>query len=451
MVFTFIKYTQPTWQFNLQPIHDRENASCIISETYTVDVPKDIDFETESAQISEVGYRLWQQGVLLKSKKNDYKKLQQLLPPSLKDEYAFLRKYWGFTWATYALLLRILTFKNPFKELPAYFGSRKIKRTLNITRPEIHQEYNHFYPSLEKQNPFISVIIPTLNRYEYLKDALLDLEQQTYKNFEVIIVDQSEKFDPTFYQDFSIKIKLIRQPEKRLWTARNAAIKSSEADFFLFFDDDSRVEPDWVMEHLKGIDYFNADISAGVSKATVGGKVAESYNYFRWADQFDSGNALVKRTVFEKIGLFDEQFNGMRMGDGEFGYRAFINGFTSISNYKAPRVHLKVSDGGLREMGSWDGFRPTKWLAPKPIPSVIYLYRKYLPKTLADNGILLGILLSNIPYKHKRNKYMLIISLGLSLLKLPVLLIQYFKADKIAKGMLKNKDLPIEILPLRLL
>lgn len=77
---------------------------------------------------------------------------------------------------------------------------------------------------------------------------------------------------------------------------------------------------------------------------------------------------MVKRAVFKRTGLFDEQFNGMRMGDGEFGYRAYLHGFKSISNHKAPRVHLS-KEGGFAEMGSWDGFRPTKWFAPQTTPS----------------------------------------------------------------------------------
>jgi len=63
--------------------------------------------------------------------------------------------------------------------------------------------------------------------------------------------------------------------------------------------------------------------------------------------------------------LFDEKFNGMRMGDGEFGMRAYTKGYKSISNPYAKRLHLKVSEGGLREMGSWDGFRPKKMVCPQ--------------------------------------------------------------------------------------
>jgi hypothetical protein len=35
-------------------------------------------------------------------------------------------------------------------------------------------------------------------------------------------------------------------------------------------------------------------------KQTSGGKIPESYSYFRWADQFDSGNAMVKEVCLKK-------------------------------------------------------------------------------------------------------------------------------------------------------
>jgi hypothetical protein len=172
----------------------------------------------------------------------------------------------------------------------------------------------------------------------------------------------------------------------------------------------------------------------------VGGKIPENYNCFRWADQFDSGNAMVKREVFRHIGLFDEQFNGLRMGDGEFGFRCYKHGYKSISNPLASRVHYKASEGGLREMGSWDGFRPKKWFAPKPVPSVVYLYKKYLPPHLYKHALLKGIILSNVPYKDKGSTKMLVVSIVLSLIKAPVLYTQYKKAEKIAKRMLQKDD-----------
>lgn len=402
----------------------------------------DTRFETLSARLADSGYNLCIRGKLLQSTAEDIKQQHALPAPTLKDEYTFVRKYWGTPWATFALLVRLITFKNPFKEITAYFATSKIKRINAHAQPFIDTSYATFQSSLVVAAPLVAVIIPTLNRYTYLKDVLHDLEKQSYKNFEVIVFDQSDNFDSNFYDQFNISIRLTYQKQKLLWTARNNAVKVTTAQYLLFFDDDSRVDENWIAEHLKCIDFYKADISAGVSIAALGQKRPQSYDYFRWADQFDSGNAMVKRVVFKHIGLFDEKFNGQRMGDGEFGYRAYLNGFKSMSNPNASRVHLKVGSGGLREMGSWDGFRPKKWFAPKPVPSVVYLLKKYLSKPLYRNSILIGIMLSNVPYKYKRSNKMLLLSMLLTIIKAPILLIQFNKAKTIAAKMQSSTQVP---------
>lgn len=438
MNFSFIQYTQPAWKFNIHPI--ASNFSACLYHPRLLQLPFEIEvddrYETQAAKNADIAYRAFNKGCLIKANQVQLQQIDYSELPSIKDEYIFLRKYWGNTWAAYALIRRLLSFNNPIKELQSYTSTNKVSKFHLYNSPVDYNNYHNFHSKLVAQQPLVSVIIPTLNRYIYLKDVLQDLEKQAYKNFDVIVVDQSDPFDENFYKQFNLNIKVIHQKEKLLWTARNRAIRESAADYLLFFDDDSRVDEDWIEHHLKTIDFFNADISAGVSLAVIGGKVPESYNFFRWADQFDSGNALVKRSVFKKIGLFDLQFNKQSMGDGEFGIRAYINGLSSISNPFAKRVHLKVSDGGLREIGHWDGFRPKKLFAPKPIPSVVYLYKKYYPKHLYREAVLLGIMLSNVAFNKKRGNNMMAKSVLLTFLKLPLLAIQLYRSLKKANAML---------------
>jgi glycosyltransferase involved in cell wall biosynthesis len=445
VLFKFIKYTQPGWQFNLIPSAEGSFASCYISEQTCPVEYLDERYETRSAQLADAGYYLWNKGVLLESTTQDINLLHASGNITLKDEYVFVRKYWGSSWAAFALMVRLLTFHNPFKEIDAFFATRSIRRTNVYEASNMHKDFEGFESGLVAFQPLVSVIIPTLNRYDYLKDVLRDLEKQCYKHFEVVVVDQSDNFQNDFYGNFNLNIKVFRQKEKLLWTARNKAIDLAKGSFLLFFDDDSRVEPDWIFQHLKCIDYFTADISAGVSLAHSGGKVSPSYNFFRWADQFDSGNAMVKRNVFEHIGVFDEQFNKQRMGDGEFGLRAYINGIRSISNPKASRQHLKVATGGLREMGSWDGFRSKKLFAPKPIPSVTYLYYKYFPRNLRRNALFMGMMFSNVPYKYKRNSSMLLISMFITFVKAPLLVVQFYRSRMMAKKMLQQTSSLVKI------
>lgn len=450
MQFSFIKYTQPGWIFNIQPSGNLSFSSCYYHPAYLplqedVEVEEDAAFETDPARYADIGYQAWNKGHLGWCKPEAMAKVQLLPKPSLNDEYTFIYKYWGRPWATYALMSRLFTLHNPFKEISAYVKTSPRRCVNPCVNTVDRSDYHTFKSPLVASAPPVAVIIPTLNRYVYLKDVLEDLEKQDYNNFEVIVVDQSNPYNDEFYKKFDLKLRVIHQKERLLWTARNNAVKATKAEYLLFFDDDSRVASDWIRHHLKCIDYFNCDISAGVSLSKVGMKIPANYSYFRWADQFDSGNAMVKRSLFTTIGLFDEQFNKQRMGDAEFGIRAYLNGYRSISNPCASRVHLKVKDGGLREMGSWDGFRPKKWFAPKPIPSVIFLYKKYYPKHLYRSVILLGIMLSNVSYKNKGNNKMLALSIVLTLIKSPVLLIQFLRARSIANKMLR-KDNGIKLL-----
>ena len=441
-MFQFIRYTQPTWPFHLIPSNADVFPSCYADHAHTDLQQADQQFETRQAQLTDIGFSLSNKGALISSSKENVAAIKQMPPISLADEYTFLRKYWGKVWAGYALLCRLATFKNPFKEIKAFYKTRNTAKVSIYGKAISYPEYDSYNSALVNGQPLVAVIIPTLNRYTYLKDVLHDLEKQDYQNFEVIIVDQSSPYDEAFYKQFNLNIKLIRQETRALWTARNNAVKSTDAEWLLFFDDDSRVEKDWITEHLKCVDFFQADVSAGVSLAVVGQKISDSYNYFRWATQFDSGNALVKRSVFKKAGLFNEQFNGQRMGDGEFGFRVYMNGIKSISNHKAARIHLKVSEGGLREMGSWDGFRPKKWFAPKPVPSVLYFFKMYLPKAYYRQAVLLGIILSNVSYKQKGSSKMLLLSVFLSVIKSPVLYIQYARARSLAQKMLTSGYTP---------
>ena len=124
------------------------------------------------------------------------------------------------------------------------------------------------------------------------------------------------------------------------------------------------------------------------------------------------------------------------MGDGEFGLRAYLAGFVGISNPYAKRIHLKVASGGLRQMGSWDGFRPTNLLAPRPIPSVLYLTRKYFGLRTCTLDLIIKVPPSISPLKYKRNTALLMLASLLSMFLLPLLFYQVMKSWHLSSKML---------------
>jgi glycosyltransferase involved in cell wall biosynthesis len=428
-MFLFLNYLQPTNYYRLK----RKQKGSIFPDVKFIDanllnqVAVDNSYLDHTSQIYDQSWRLIQKGYI--GEALTYTKFKQL--PVL-DEYRFIRKNFHSVWVLYVLIVRLLSFKNPYVEIASFIKTRKVKQVNEHQIPIEYLNYSAFNSELVQEQPLVSVIIPTLNRYPYLKDVLKDLEQQDYLNFEVIIIDQSEPFKRDFYHDFDLDMQVVYQEEKALWLARNRAIKKSKGNFILLFDDDSRVDKDWVSQHLKTLDFFNADLSSGVSISTHGAKVPARYAHFCISSQLDTGNVLLKKSIFKEIGLFDRQFEKQRMGDGEFGLRAFLAGYKNISNPYAKRLHLKVGSGGLREMGSWDGFRPKKWFDPRPIPSVIYYFRNYYGANSTRWALLKTVPSSIMPYRYKSNSIMMLLGFVFSVLLAPIVFLQVIKSWRLA-------------------
>ena len=359
--------------------------------------------------------------------------------PEIIDEFRFIRKNFNSIWSFIYFLYCIFSFKNPISTCSSFIKTIKIKRkplfSSFMCNKSIKQ--NHGL-GLIKKEILIRVVIPTYNRYDSLHNVLRDLENQDYNFFSITVIDQSTPFQVNFYDKYDLNIKVIRQEEPKLWRARNKAIIESDETIIALLDDDSRLDQNWITKHLQCLDYYDANISAGVSVSIKGAKVPENYSYYRLADQFDTGNAMLYRKVFKSCGLFDEQFEGMRMGDAEFGLRAYQTGFLSISNPEARRIHLKIDKGGLRQMGSWDGLRPTKIISPRPIPSVLYFSRKYFGTQKSLKYLLVNIPFSLTIYSNKSKKIALLISLIFAIIFSPLLLLQIIWSWRIADNMLKS-------------
>lgn len=441
MIFEFLQYIKPTWYFNLKPAQD---FSYFPTEEFlkhqSTTLVKDTRYKSLEAQERDLAWRAFQCGFITAEKQKTIDIWEKISFP-VEDEYLFFRKNFHKAWVFYVLFFRLFTFKNPFVELRSFVRTRKVKRENYAKDYFQYPSYDKFESQLLIRKPLVSVIIPTLNRYDYLKDVFKDLEQQTYKNFEVIVVDQTDAFRADFYKGWDLDLHYWFQEEKALWKARNEAIQSAKGDYILLYDDDSLVDTDWIEQHLKTLDFFNADLSSGVSVSTVGGEVPAHYSYFRWSDQLDTGNVLLKKDIFKTIGLFDRQFEKQRMGDGEFGLRAYLVGYKNISNPRAKRIHLKVSQGGLRQMGSWDAFRTKRIFDPRPVPSVLYLSRKYFGNRRALLMVIPSVLPSIVPYKWKSNKALKLISFLFLPVLLPLIFMQVLKSWNLASKKLKAGSL----------
>jgi glycosyltransferase involved in cell wall biosynthesis len=440
-LFLFLQYIKPAWYYNLAhktnvPVFQEING--ISEQDRALLTPADA-YNTELAKQADYAYQALQKGIIpdkLKTKVD----IQDLVVNNLKDNYRFIQRFFGWHKATYILLIRLFTLHNPIAELYAYLQSVGQTRINPFGQHKKHGAFLTFESQLLQEQPLVSVVIPTLNRYPYLKEVLVDLEKQTYKHFEVLICDQSDDLVKSFYHGWQLNIRLIEQKEKALWLARNTCICAAKGQYLALTEDDVKLPADWIENHLKCLEYFNTNISCGIFFAE-GKQPSATQSYFRLSELFATGNTLIKKEVFEKTGLFDRQFEGQRMGDGEFGLRCLLHDEKLVLNPLAYCIDIKAPVGGLREMGSWDALRTSKVFAPRPMPSVLYYIRKYFDTKSALFYIVQNVPYSFIPYQFKHSRVFKIAALLFFPAFLPLMIIVVAKSWREATKKLRQGPL----------
>jgi glycosyltransferase involved in cell wall biosynthesis len=105
--------------------------------------------------------------------------------------------------------------------------------------------------NLKSSNHLISIIVPTRNRLEYLKVTIKSLEHQTYKNFEIIVVDDNS-IDKTWDYLLSCQSETFKilKLEKNLGEsmAINAGYNLAKGDYISVISDDDPQESTWISD-----------------------------------------------------------------------------------------------------------------------------------------------------------------------------------------------------------
>jgi glycosyltransferase involved in cell wall biosynthesis len=101
--------------------------------------------------------------------------------------------------------------------------------------------------------PYFSIIIPTYNRCELVKKCIASIQQQTYSNWECIVVNDGSTdntaLELPFLIENDLRILLINQSNAERAISRNNGAKQAKGDYFIFIDSDDYFES----EHLNNL------------------------------------------------------------------------------------------------------------------------------------------------------------------------------------------------------
>lgn len=329
-------------------------------------------------------------------------------PPPLEDLYTFIYRHYGSTWTKYFYARRSLKYWSFMAEHRAMktaitaCNSLPRKAPVPITRySKVEITHN---PSCAK----VSVIIPTLGRYQFLPGALQSIHDQTIKPMEVIIVDQNKKDErqPNVYERYpDLNIRVLWQDERGQSLARNTGLKVAQGEYVLLFDDDSIASPDLIEQHLKPILSGESDVSTGVAfpPPPEHYDLPENFKYPRIAQTFDTGNCLLRRDLIYQMGGFDRNYDFGPGTDSDFGTRLYLAGYRILHNPSAQRIHFKAGTGGLRTHGAVKYNTDAGLLAPfPPITRSYYSYRYLTPYQRREISVL-SFMLSKFPRNTRKN------------------------------------------------
>jgi glycosyltransferase involved in cell wall biosynthesis len=174
----------------------------------------------------------------------------------------------------------------------------------------------------DKQGQLVSIIIPSYNAAAYVKYAVDSALAQTYKNCEVIVVDDGSTDNTRQvlapYID-SGKIKYIYHENKGLAGARNTGIKNSSGEYIALLDADDIFLPEKIAEQVRVLEE-NTDFGVCYSDL-IHFSDSEPRKFYHHRYKYPSGNifepllhkqfinpltVMARREVFEQCGYFNE-------------------------------------------------------------------------------------------------------------------------------------------------
>ncbi|HTJ00122.1 MAG TPA: glycosyltransferase family A protein [Dongiaceae bacterium] len=353
-----LDFISPTWMLSADPPADREGTSWRLSlRACLVRMPvlrqlggPQAGFITLAGAALELGHRWISRGAILRHVPG-FAPVQPAPPPALlfEDELRLAYYRHGRKWARWALWRAKQTGRVSRGE-----AALVAQKVFKLPVPAQPRPLGHQVPA---DAPFdrvaqVTILIPTVDRYSYLRTLFAQLRLQTVPPLEIIVVDQTapDRRDRTLASEFAdLPLKWMVQDDPGQCTSRNAGLLAARGDYVLFIDDDDEVTPNLIELHLQALAWFGAEVSCGVAEEVGAGALPPEFQLCRVSDVFPTNNSLIRREVLRRSGLFDLAYNRMPRADGDLGMRLYLAGALMILSPGISVLHHHAPAGGLRK------------------------------------------------------------------------------------------------------
>jgi glycosyltransferase involved in cell wall biosynthesis len=349
-----IDYVQPTWMLNADPSSSIRAASwrlslraCVIATNVLRQLGGVLDgFHSLDAASLELGHRYITSGAFVwHDPRLGVPGGDVAAEIDLHDQVLFMSARFGAFWARWALFRAARA--NEVRIGEALAVARTIE-TPPASRARLQRRRRAATPST---HALVSVVIPTLDRYPYLRRLLPQLATQTHPVHEILVIDQTAEadLDPDLELDHAqLPLRVLRQSVPGQCTARNAAVRQATGTHILFLDDDVEIATTLVAQHMQSLAEHDADVCCGIVEEPDVPLPPVEERYVRTSDVFPTGNSMVRREVLERSGLFDLAYDRKMCEDGDLGTRLYLAGARMVLDATISLFHHRAPRGGLR-------------------------------------------------------------------------------------------------------
>jgi glycosyltransferase involved in cell wall biosynthesis len=202
----------------------------------------------------------------------------------------------------------------------------------------------------------VSIIVPTRNRSELLREALESLLALDYDHsrLEVIVVDNSstdntEDVVKEIERRAPFEVHFYRKENRGPAASRNFGAARANGEIVAFVDSDCRVAPGWLREAITrfddGVGLVAGPVIPAVNPRRVPSFFSHQVDHSRPNPLFPTANVLYRRDVLESLGGFDERFGAYPWGppvggeDTDLAWRAKRAGWRPAFAAAAPVFH----------------------------------------------------------------------------------------------------------------
>lgn len=219
----------------------------------------------------------------------------------------------------------------------------------------------------------LTVCIVTYKREAGLAKLLAELAKQTFTNFDVIITDNAKESNvENVVKNSTLSISLFNEPRQGVVYARNKCLEEflkTDSDALVWIDDDEWPEyENWLEELIVAHDLTKSDIitSDVIShpedysiKFLERALYAKDYSVKDYVElsKFYTGNTLIMRSVVEKVGFFDLDFNLTGSEDLDYCTRSGKLGFKAVYAKNAKVIELHPKSRSSLKWFALRGFR----------------------------------------------------------------------------------------------